>query len=62
MMQHKNSQLANAVKRVFISNTKLGNINEYNSFAFIQQQAARGKWFIDAGIRFDYLHFNYSIN
>jgi hypothetical protein len=55
-----NSQLANTVKRVFISNTKLGNINEYNSFAFIQQQAARGKWSIDAGIRFDYLHFDYS--
>jgi outer membrane cobalamin receptor len=54
-----NSQLAHTVKRVFLDNVKLGNIREANSFAFIQQQAATGRWFIDAGIRFDYLHFNY---
>lgn len=54
-----NSQLAHTVKRVFLNNVKLGNINEYNTFAFIQQQAVTGRWFIDAGIRFDYLHFSY---
>ncbi|MES2329865.1 MAG: TonB-dependent receptor [Bacteroidota bacterium] len=54
-----NSQLAHTVKRVFIDNVKLGYINEYNSFVFMQQRAAKGKWFIDAGIRLDYLHFNY---
>lgn len=55
----QNSQLSNAVKRVFLNHVKLGNINQYNSFAFVQQQVAKGKWMIDAGIRFDYLHFNY---
>lgn len=54
-----NSQLTNVTKRVFRNNIKLGDINEYNTFAFIQQQASKGKWFFDAGVRFDYLHFNY---
>ena len=55
----ENSQLAHVVKRQFIDNIKLGDIKEYNSFAFMQQQVATGRWFIDAGLRFDYLHFNY---
>src|SRR5438067_1237288 len=25
----------------------------------IQEQLSIGKWFIDGGVRFDYLHFNY---
>jgi outer membrane cobalamin receptor len=54
-----NSQLAHVVKRVFLNNIKLGDINEANEFAFIQQQASSGKWLIDAGIRFDHLYFNY---
>jgi outer membrane cobalamin receptor len=54
-----NSQLAHVVKRVFLNNIKLGDINEVNAFAFIQQQAAVGRWFIDAGLRFDNLNFNY---
>ena len=53
------SKLAHVVKREFLENIKLGDITETNAFAFIQQQAAFGKWFIDAGVRFDYLHFNY---
>jgi outer membrane receptor protein involved in Fe transport len=47
------------VKRQFLSNIKLGDIKESNGFAFVQQQAATGKWLIDAGLRADYLHFNY---
>ncbi len=54
-----NSKLAHVVKRGFLENIKLGDINETNGFAYAQQQAAFGKWFIDAGIRFDYLYFNY---
>ena len=53
------SQLANAVKRQFINYVKLGDINETNAYAFTQQQANFGKWVMDAGIRFDYFHFNY---
>ncbi len=55
----QNSQLAHTVKRMFLNNVKLGDINEFNSFAYVQQQATTGRWLIDAGIRFDYLHFNY---
>ncbi len=54
-----NSKLVHVVKRDFLENIKLGDINETNGFAYAQQQAAFGKWFIDAGIRFDYLYFNY---
>ena len=54
-----NSQLAHVVKRQFLDNVKLGDIHEANAFAFIQQQATIGKWLIDGGIRFDYLHFTY---
>jgi outer membrane cobalamin receptor len=54
-----NTKLAHVVKRQFLNNIKLGDITEANGFAFIQQQAAMGKWFIDAGVRFDYLYFNY---
>ena len=55
-----NSKLAHVVKREFLENIKLGDINETNGYAYIQQQAAFGRWFIDAGLRFDYLHFSYS--
>ncbi len=54
-----NTRLAHVVKRQFLSNIKLGDITETNGFAYIQQQAATGKWLIDAGLRADYLHFNY---
>jgi hypothetical protein len=55
----QNTFLANAVKRTFLSYTKLGNIKEANAFGFIQQQATFNNWVIDAGIRLDYLHFDY---
>jgi len=54
-----NSQLAHVVKRQFLENIKLGDIREANAFGFIQQQVSGGKLFIDAGLRFDYLHFSY---
>ena len=55
----KDSKLAHVVKRQFISNYKLGDINETNGFAYMQQQLSRGKWLIDAGVRLDYFHFDY---
>ncbi|MEP7375421.1 MAG: TonB-dependent receptor [Chitinophagaceae bacterium] len=55
----KNSLLAHAVKRVFLDYVKLGDIKEANAFAFIEQQATFNKWAIDAGVRLDYLHFDY---
>lgn len=54
-----NSRLAHVVKRQFLGYDKLGDIREYNGFAYAQQQLHAGKWFIEAGLRFDYLHFNY---
>lgn len=54
-----NSQLANVVKRQFLSNIKLGNIKEANAFAYINEQVNFGKFLIDGGLRFDYLHFSY---
>lgn len=56
----KDSRLAQVVNRQFISNTKLGDINEANAFAFVQQQWSSQKWLIEAGIRADYLHFAYT--
>ena len=53
------SKLAHVVKRRFLEYIKLGDIKESNSFAFVQQQLNKGRWLIDAGVRFDYLHFNY---
>ena len=54
-----NSQLAHAAKRIFLEDVKKGNIKEANAFAYIQKQFDFGKWLIDAGLRYDYLHFDY---
>ncbi|MBS1597843.1 MAG: carboxypeptidase-like regulatory domain-containing protein [Bacteroidetes bacterium] len=53
------SKLAHVVKREFLNYIKLGKIKEANAFSYIEEQASIGKWFIDAGLRFDYLHFDY---
>jgi hypothetical protein len=55
----QNSSLSNTVNRKFLSFSQLGDIKEANSYGFIQQQATFRKWVIDAGVRLDYLHFNY---
>ncbi len=54
-----NSKLANVVKRQFLNDVKLGDINEANAYAYTQQQISIGKWSIDAGVRLDYFNFNY---
>ncbi len=51
--------MANAVERQFLGDIKKGDITESNTFGFVQQQFSFGKWLIDAGVRLDYLHFNY---
>jgi len=51
------SKLAHVMKREFLNDIQLGDINEWNSFVFAQQQFSAGKWLIDGGLRFDYLHF-----
>ena len=53
------SRLAHVVKRQFIDYVKLDDIKEANLFAFTDQQLSVGKWLIGAGVRLDYLHFNY---
>ncbi|MGN6402390.1 MAG: TonB-dependent receptor [Flavisolibacter sp.] len=53
------SKLAHVVKREFLNDIQLGDINEWNAFAFAQQKLSVGKWLFDGGLRFDYLHFNY---
>jgi outer membrane cobalamin receptor len=55
----QNTYLSHAVKRVFLDYVKLGDIKEVNAFGFIQQQATFSKWVVDAGVRLDYLHFDY---
>ena len=55
----KNTYLAHTLERRFLEYVKLGDIKEANVFAYIQQQISVGKFFIDAGIRYDYLHFDY---
>ena len=47
------------LKRRLLSTQTLGDIKEANAYGFIQQQLSFGKWFIDGGLRFDYLHFDY---
>ena len=53
------SKLAHVVDRKFLDDIKMGDIKEANVFVYMQQQASVGKWLIDAGLRMDYLHFNY---
>jgi hypothetical protein len=55
----KDSRLSNVVKRQFLGDIKLGDIKEANFYGYMQQQISKGKWLIDAGVRFDYFHFNY---
>lgn len=54
-----NSTLAHTTKREFLNNIKKGDINEANLFSYVQKQFSFGKWLIDAGVRYDYFHFNY---
>ena len=53
------SKLAHVEKRLFLNYDKLGRIKEGNAFGYIEEQASFGNWLIDAGLRFDYLHFEY---
>ncbi len=54
-----NSTLAKVINRRFLDFVTYGNIKEANAFAFIDQRVTRGKWLINAGVRFDYFHFDY---
>lgn len=47
------------LQRRYVSTQTLGDIKEANAYGYIQQQLSFGKWFIDGGVRFDYLHFYY---
>jgi len=53
------SRLAHVAKREFLRDVKLGNIREANIFGYIDEQMNTGNWMIDAGIRLDYLNFDY---
>ncbi len=55
----KNSQLAYQVKRQYIDNIMLGDINEANAFAYTNHQLTTGNWLFNAGVRLDYFHFSY---
>ncbi|HRI26235.1 MAG TPA: TonB-dependent receptor plug domain-containing protein [Ferruginibacter sp.] len=55
----KDSRLATAVNRQFLSNIKLGDVKEMNLFAFTDQQLSIGNWLINAGLRIDYFTFRY---
>ena len=47
------------VKRNFLGYYTLGDIREANAFTYIQEKLSLSKWYIETGVRFDYLHFNY---
>ncbi len=51
--------LAHVEKRRFLNYLNLGKIKEGNYYAYIQQEISSGRWLINAGVRFDYLHFDY---
>jgi hypothetical protein len=53
------NKLTRVVKRQFLRYTKWGDIRETNLYAYAQQTATTGKWFLDAGIRVDQLYFAY---
>ena len=55
----KDSYLASQVKRQFISYKQRGDIVESNISGFTQQQLSIGRWQVEAGVRYDMLHFNY---
>jgi hypothetical protein len=55
----KDSRLSNVASRKFLSDIKLGDIKETNTYAFMQQQLNTGKWLFDAGVRVDYFYFSY---
>ena len=54
-----NSHLTHVVKRQFLDDVKRGDITETNAFAYVQEQASFGKFFVDGGVRLDLLNFNY---
>ncbi len=51
--------LVHVEKRQFLNYINLGKIKELNAYGYIQEQINSGNWSIDAGVRFDYLHFTY---
>lgn len=52
----ENSQLAHVVKRQFLENIKLGNIQEANVYAFADKQYINHQWSLGLGIRADYFN------
>lgn len=54
-----NSELSHVMKRQFLNAVQLGDIQELNAFAYMQQQYATGSWLFDAGLRLDYLQAGY---
>ena len=50
---------SNQIQRRFLKYITFGDIKETNAFGYVQQQVSKGKWLIDAGVRFDYFHFSY---
>ncbi|HEX4851764.1 MAG TPA: TonB-dependent receptor plug domain-containing protein [Puia sp.] len=53
------TRLAHVAKREFLQYLELGRIQEGNAFGWWEEQVQTGKWHINAGVRFDYLHFTY---
>ncbi|GAC1426555.1 MAG: TonB-dependent receptor [Flavisolibacter sp.] len=49
-------------KRQFIEHFNSGRIKEGNYYGYIEEQINKGSWLIDAGLRLDYLHFDYNYN
>lgn len=53
------SRLAHVEKRQWLNDMQYGDIRETNAFAYLQEQFTHGKWLLEAGLRGDYLYFDY---
>jgi len=58
--QTNNSELANTINQnTILRYDQLGNINENNFNAYLDETIEKGKWLLNAGSRVDYFYFKY---
>lgn len=53
------SWLAHSLDHKILNYLQLGNIHETSLSSYLDETFETGKWFFNAGVRFDYLHFYY---
>ncbi|HVZ26400.1 MAG TPA: TonB-dependent receptor plug domain-containing protein [Sediminibacterium sp.] len=53
------SRLSHVEKRQWLNDIQFGDIHESNAFGYLQEQFTHGRWLLEAGLRGDYLYFDY---